>query len=196
MEQLDAQGLVDEYHNNGNVVRICVKRCLNVLFGLVIKTKLAARGASLNHAQLQEKLSTNQEFHTDQLHEYNDKPKYNEHAWTEIKDFQGASDFQSIAPRLWRKSDAKLKELTNEYGHKIRACTKSRFHGKFEDLDEGKLRNVIWASQATRNEVSQKAITMGYIGSKRFVLGKQWHDDGHVLQDPGLKPRPSSRDNS
>ena len=123
--------MVDEYDNNGNAVRICVKHCLNVLFGLAIKTKLATRGASLNRAQLQEKLSTDQEFHTKQLHEYNDEPKYNEHVWTEIKDFQDASDFQQIAPQLWRKSDAKLKELTNEYEHKIWACTKSGFHGNF-----------------------------------------------------------------
>ena len=34
------------------------------------------------------------------------------------------------------KSDAKLKELTNKYELKIWACTKSGFHGSFEDLDE------------------------------------------------------------
>ena len=60
---------------------------LNVLFGPVMKTKLATRGAWLNRAQLQEKLSTDKEFHTDQLHEYNDESKCNEHVWTEIKDF-------------------------------------------------------------------------------------------------------------
>ena len=59
-EQLHTQGLVDEYDDNGNVVRICGKRYLNVLFGLVMKTKLKTRGALLNCAQFQKKLSTNQ----------------------------------------------------------------------------------------------------------------------------------------
>lgn len=158
MERLEIRGLVEEVDDDGSPVRLCVKRYLNVLFGPVVKVKLATRGASLNKAQLQERLATDQEFHTELLHEYNNESKYNEHVWVEIEDFQDASDFQPIAPRLWRKSDAKLKELTSEYEHKIRACTKLGFHGNFEDLDEEKLGKTSPAMQYLhRNLVANPA---------------------------------------
>ena len=84
MERQTAQGLAEDLDEDGTVVRFCVKRFLNVLLGSVMNTKLTTQGASLNRAGLQEKLYTDKEFHRDQLKEYNDQLKYNDHVWEDV----------------------------------------------------------------------------------------------------------------
>ena len=100
---------METFDGDSNVIRICNKRYLNVLFGQVIKFKLATCGASLTKAELQDKLSTDEEFHTNLLAEYNREDIYNEHVWSDIVDFQDAGEFEHIPCNSWRKSDAKLK---------------------------------------------------------------------------------------
>ena len=69
MEKMEKSGVEEDIDYAGNRVILRAKRYLNVLFGSVMKVKLATRGASLTKAQLQDKLSTDQEFHTGLLKE-------------------------------------------------------------------------------------------------------------------------------
>ena len=71
-EQLAAAGLQDPINpTTGRVIRFNTCRYLNVMFGSVMKPKLANRGGRLTRRELEDKLRTDQNFAVSFLVEYN-----------------------------------------------------------------------------------------------------------------------------
>ena len=135
---------MDERDSDNQPIRINNKRYLNVIFGEVVKPKLAERGKTLSKEELQEKICTDQDLHETVIDEYNsNKVAYRSHAFSDIADFQDGTVYQPIPRSVWRKSNNKFKELTGELENGIISWARSGTHNDFADVVPGGVENTV-----------------------------------------------------
>lgn len=105
------------------------KRFINVLFGDVVRPKLATRGRTLTKEELTLGLKRDQRLHELIASEYNNPKRYNSTAHN-VGFKADASSFQAIT---WPRSRDLLSNLVGEYEKVFYNWKKSGNHGSFED---------------------------------------------------------------
>ena len=101
-------------NNNATMNR---RRFINVLFGDVIRPKLATLGAPLERKELDAGLKTDQIFHEAVLTEYNNESiiKYGQNVFPNLSKGRSVSPSHFKEIHDWKKSRECLKELCREY---------------------------------------------------------------------------------
>ena len=120
---------IDAKNNNATMNR---RRYINVLFGDVIRPKLATLGTPLERKDLDKGIKTDQLFHEAVLTEYNNESiiEYGQNAFPNLTKGRSVppSHFQEIDD--WKKSRESLKHLCREYDKCFKDWKQSGFHDK------------------------------------------------------------------